>query len=90
MLPSHTSLGDCAAAGAVSGAWWGWLLGLCVGVGLPILPDLGLVWTKSSVSKAFVSGIAGGVAGAPVGGIGGVLIGWSRRPKEPGSMDRHR
>jgi len=88
MHRSHTSLGNYAATGAVSGAWWGWLLGLCIGVGLPILPDLGFAWAKSSVSKAFVMGIAGGVAGTPIGGIGGALIGWTRRPKEPRSIDR--
>jgi hypothetical protein len=73
---------DYAATGTVSGAWLGWLLGLCIGVGFPILPELGLVFARGSVLAAFLAGIEGGVAGALIGGLVGALIRWTQRQKD--------
>ena len=85
----QTSHNNYAATGAVSGAWWGWLLGLCIGVGVLSLSELGFVLAGGSVSTAFLAGTGGGLAGTLIGGLGGALIGRTRQKKEPRSMDRN-
>jgi hypothetical protein len=72
---------NCAATGAVSGAWLGWLLGLCIGVGFLSLPALGLVFARGSVLAAFLAGVEGTLAGAVIGGLVGALISWTQRQK---------
>jgi hypothetical protein len=76
------SRGDYAATGAVSGAWLGWLLGLCIGVGVPILPELGLVFARGSDLTALQAGAEGVVAGTLIGGLVGAFIGWTQRRKD--------
>jgi hypothetical protein len=76
------SCGGYTASGAVSGAWLGWLLGLCIGEGILILPALGLVFARGSVLAAFLAGVEGGVAGALLGSLVGVLIDWKLRQKD--------
>jgi hypothetical protein len=88
MHHSHAGLGNYAATGAVSGAWWGWLLGLCIGVKFRSALELGLVLAGSPVSTALLTGVQGAVAGTVIGGLIGALIGWTRRQKEPPSKGR--
>jgi hypothetical protein len=88
MHRKQTGLSNYATTGAVSGAWWGWLLGLCIGVGFLRLPAWGIVLARGSISTAFLVGIVGTVTGAVIGGLVGALITWTRRQKEPHSMDR--
>jgi hypothetical protein len=71
-----------AVIGAVEGAWSGWLLGLCLGVGILSLPELGLVFARGSVLAAFLAGIMGGVGGGLIGGFVGSLISRISRQKD--------
>ena len=67
---------DYVKTGAESGAVFGWLLGLFMGVGFLILPDVGLVVVAGSISAALLAGIEGSVAGTTVGSLAGALVGW--------------
>jgi hypothetical protein len=88
MRNPHTIPSNYAATGAVSGAWAGWLLGLCVGVGGLSFSELGLVLAGGSVAVAFLAGSGGAVAGTLIGGLVGALIGRTPRQKEHRSKDR--
>jgi hypothetical protein len=80
--------GDYAAAGAETGACFGWLLGVFIGVGFLILPGLGLILVKGSVSAAQQAGIEGAVAGALVGSLVGMFTGWFLRKHRSSSAGR--
>jgi hypothetical protein len=75
------SAGDCAKAGAETGAWFGGLFGLLVGAAFLILPGVGPVVIAGPLSAAFVAGFEGALAGTALGGLAGALVGW-RIPKD--------
>src|SRR5580658_5955601 len=70
------SLGDYAKAGAETGAWFGGMFGLFIGVGFLILPGLGLVVVAGPIAAALLAGIEGALAGTALGGLAGALVGW--------------
>jgi uncharacterized membrane protein len=75
------SVGDYASAGAATGAWFGGLLGLCVGAAFLILPGIGPIVVAGPLSAALLGGIEGALAGSALGSLGGALVGWGV-PKE--------
>jgi uncharacterized membrane protein len=70
------SAGDYASAGAATGAWFGGLLGLCVGAAFLILPGIGPIVVAGPLSAAFLGGIEGALAGTALGSLTGALVGW--------------
>jgi hypothetical protein len=68
--------GDYASAGAAAGAWFGGLLGLCVGAAFLVLPGVGPVVVAGPLATAFLAGIEGALAGTALGSLAGALIGW--------------
>ncbi len=54
-------VGDCAEGGGL----FGWLLGLSVGVGLLMMPGLGLLVVSGSIASSLLAGMEAGVAGTP-------------------------
>jgi uncharacterized membrane protein len=75
------SAGDYAQAGAATGAWFGGLLGLCVGAAFLVLPGIGPIVVAGPLSAAVLAGIEGALAGTALGSLGGALVGWGV-PKE--------
>lgn len=67
--------GDSVVDCAVAGAWLGWLLGLCVGVGFLSLPEFGLALGRGS----FLTALLVDALGTLLGGLVGALIGWTLR-----------
>lgn len=70
------SWGDYAAAGAKTGACFGWLFGLVVGAAFLVLPGLGPVVVAGPLAEAVVAAIEGAIAGTALGSLAGALIGW--------------
>ena len=70
------SAGDYAQAGAATGAWFGGLLGLCVGAAFLVLPGIGPIVVAGPLSAAVLAGIEGALAGTALGSLGGALVGW--------------
>jgi hypothetical protein len=75
------SAGDYATAGAATGAWFGGLLGLCVGAAFLVLPGIGPILVAGPLAAALLGGIEGAMAGTALGSLTGALIGWGL-PKE--------
>ena len=75
------SAGDYASAGAATGAWFGGLLGLCVGAAFLVLPGLGPILVTGPLSAALLGGIEGALAGTALGSLAGAFVGWGV-PKE--------
>src|SRR5271166_4700552 len=69
------SAGDCAKAGAETGAWFGGLFGLLVGAAFLILPGVGPVVVAGPLAAA-VAGLEGAIAGTALGTLAGALVGW--------------
>jgi hypothetical protein len=72
---------DYASAGAATGAWFGGLLGLCVGAAFLVLPGLGPVVIAGPLATPILAGFEGALAGTALGSLAGALIGWGI-PKE--------
>jgi hypothetical protein len=70
------SAGDCAKAGAETGAWFGGLFGLLVGAAFLILPGVGPVVVAGPLAAALLAGLEGAVAGTALGTLAGALVGW--------------
>jgi outer membrane lipoprotein SlyB len=70
------SAGEYATAGAATGAWFGGLLGLCVGAAFLVLPGLGPIVVAGPLTAALLGGIEGALAGTALGSLGGALVGW--------------
>ncbi len=70
------SWGDYAAAGAKTGACFGWLFGLVVGAAFLVLPGVGPVVVAGPLAMSLVAAIEGAVAGTALGSLAGALIGW--------------
>jgi hypothetical protein len=70
------SAGDYATAGAATGAWFGGLLGLCVGAAFLVLPGIGPILVAGPLAAALLGGIEGALAGTALGSLTGALIGW--------------
>ena len=68
------SAGDYAQAGAATGAWFGGLLGLCVGAAFLVLPGIGPIVVAGPLSAAVLAGIEGAPGGDRTG-----QPGWSAR-----------
>lgn len=75
------SAGDYATAGAATGAWFGGLLGLCVGAAFLVLPGIGPIMVAGPLAAALLGGIEGALAGTALGSVTGALVGWGV-PKE--------
>jgi hypothetical protein len=75
------SAGDYATAGAATGAWFGGLMGLCVGAAFLVLPGIGPILVAGPLAAALLGGIEGAIAGTALGSLTGALIGWGL-PKE--------
>ena len=75
------SAGDYASAGAATGAWFGGLLGLCVGAAFLVLPGIGPIMVAGPLAAALLGGIEGALAGTALGSVTGALVGWGV-PKE--------
>jgi hypothetical protein len=70
------SAGDCAKAGAGTGAWFGGLFGLLVGAAFLILPGVGPVVVAGPLAAALLAGLEGAIAGTTLGSLAGALVGW--------------
>jgi hypothetical protein len=70
------SRGDYAKAGVETGAWFGGLFGLFIGVGFLILPGLGFVVVAGPISAALLAALEGTVAGTALGSLAGALVAW--------------
>jgi len=70
------SAGDCAKAGAGTGAWFGGLFGLLVGAAFLILPGVGPVVVAGPLAAAVLAGLEGAIAGTALGTLAGALVGW--------------
>jgi hypothetical protein len=70
--------GHSVGTGAVAGAWLGWLLGLCFGVGFVRLPQAGLVLARGS----FLTALLVDVAATLIGCLMGALIAWIIRQED--------
>jgi hypothetical protein len=68
--------GDYVKVGAEAGSLLGGLLGLCVGAGFMLLPELGLVVVAGPIAAALMAGIEGAIAGLGLGSLAGALVGW--------------
>lgn len=74
----HDGRGGSIADCAVAGAWLGWVLGLCIGVGFLSLPELGLALPRG----AFLTALVVDVAATLIGCLLGVFIGWILRQED--------
>jgi uncharacterized membrane protein len=70
------SAGDYATTGAATGAWFGGLLGLCVGAAFLVLPGIGPILVAGPLAAALLGGIEGALAGTALGSLTGALVGW--------------
>jgi hypothetical protein len=68
--------GDCAKAGAKTGACFGGIFGLLVGAAFLILPGVGPIVVAGPLAAAIVAGLEGALAGTAIGSLAGALIGW--------------
>ena len=75
------SRGDYVKAGAGTGAWFGGVFGLFIGVGFLILPGLGFVVVAGPIAAVLLAGIRRDGGGNRAGQPGGRLVGW-RVPKD--------
>ena len=80
------SAGDCAKAGAETGAWFGGLFGLLVGAAFLILPGVGPVVVAGPLAAALLAGLEGAIAGTALGTLAGA--GRLGRPEGPGPQVR--
>jgi len=81
------SSGDCAKAGAETGAWFGGLFGLLVGAAFLVLPGVGPVVVAGPLAAALLAGLEGAIAGTALGTLAGALVGWGI-PQGPGPQVR--
>ena len=82
-------LGDYAEAGAETGALFGWLLGLSIGVGFLMMPGLGLLVVAGPIAASLLAGIEGGVEGTVLGTLAGSLIGWGITKERARKYEKH-
>ena len=67
--------GDGAAVGASSGAWWGGLFGLLLGVAVLWIPGVGPIFAAGPITVSVLGMLEGAAVGATSGGLVGALIG---------------